>query len=89
MWISKRIVEDLIKQRDFYQGKAERLELAIMSQTPLAAANDYAARTDSPIEQTTVEVDPPKKTWQQFSGDWSKLSEAEQEKILGWSKEPQ
>lgn len=77
------------KDKEFFQGKCERLELALMSKSPNDAAQNYAARTDSPIEQTTVEVDPPKKTWQQFQGDWSKLSEAEQEKILGWSKEPQ
>ena len=82
-------VSRLRKNEDFYLGKIERLELALMSQTPIAAAQNYAARTDSPIEQTTVEVEPPKKTWQQLSGDWRKLSEAEQEKILGWSKEPQ
>jgi hypothetical protein len=88
MWISKRIFEDLIKQRDFYQGKAERLELALFSKSPNDAAQNYAARTDSPIEQTVVETEPPKKTWQQFQKEWSKLSESEQMEQLGW-KEPQ
>ena len=72
------------KDLEFYRGKCERLELALMSKSPNDAAQNYAARTDSPIEQTVVETEPPKKTWAQFQKEWSTLSEAEQIEKLGW-----
>ena len=89
MFANKYLIDeiaDLRKQRDFYQGKCERLELALMSQsTP--AAQSYVERTEpKPIESTTVEL-PKKETWREKIDKWSKMTPAEQDAAMGVSPE--
>ena len=78
----KRYIEHLEKQLAFYQGKCERLELALMSQsTP--AAQDYVARSEpAKIESTSVEL-PKQKTWHEKYQEWVKMTDEERDVAMG------
>lgn len=67
---------------EFYRGKCERLELAIMSQANSAAQQSYAARTDAPpITETKVEM-PRHVPFNELKRRWNTLSLEEQEKAI-------
>ena len=78
----KRYIEHLEKQLSFYQGKCERLELALMSQsTP--SAQSYVERTEpKTIESTTVEL-PKKESWHEKFDKWGKMTPEEQDAAVG------
>jgi hypothetical protein len=75
-------IADLRKQRDFFMGKCERLEMALMSQsTP--AAQSYVERTEpKPIESTTVEL-PKKESWREKFDKWGKMTDEERDAAIG------
>jgi hypothetical protein len=81
----KRYIEHLEKQLSFYQGKCERLELALMSQsTP--SAQSYVERTEpKTIESTTVEL-PKKESWREQLDKWRKMNDEERDASLGVPK---
>ena len=78
----KRYIEHLENQLSFYQGKCERLELALMSQST-SAAQSYVERTEpKPIESTTVEL-PKKESWREKFDKWGKMTSEEQDAAVG------
>jgi hypothetical protein len=73
----------LRKQFNFYQGKCERLELALMSQHGPAAA-DYVERTDPRPAIASIEIPtgPKKLTFAKMRTAWENLTAEEQEQHL-------
>lgn len=75
-------IADLRKQRDFFMGKCERLELAILSATATTAAQEFVRQAEpSPIAETLVEQ-PKKQTWRGMLDRWRNMSDEEQDKLL-------
>jgi hypothetical protein len=74
----------LRKQFNFYQGKCERLELAMMSQQP--GGRSYVERTDDskrpPIGSVEIPTGPKKLTFAMMREQWNTLSAEEQEAHL-------
>lgn len=73
---------------EFYRGKCERLELAIMSNPPAQQA--FAARQEKPaIDKVRVPQPPPRIPFSDLKTRWNSLSQDEQEKALkdGWDIE--
>ena len=77
-------LERALADAEFFRGKCERLELALMSYAN-SPSQDYVSRTEkaaSPIESTTVEL-PKKETWREKIDKWSKMSPEEQDAAVG------
>lgn len=91
MFTTKHLLDeiaDLRRQRDFFQGKCERLEMAMMAAQTTTAAQEFVARSEpTPIEETKVET-PAKKNFAQIRQWWSTLTDEEQDKAMG-VKEPE
>jgi hypothetical protein len=64
------------KDLEFYRGKCERLEQALMPQTK---PEPVVVR---PIEATPIETKPAKKTWRETVSEWAKLTPEQQDEAM-------
>lgn len=89
--IKRKQIDEARKDLEYYRGKCERLELAVMSYAPAPAAAEYVARSDKPaVKDVKVHPPvPPRIPFGDLKRKWAALSAEEQDKALkdGWDVE--
>lgn len=84
-------LETARRDLEFYRGKCERLELAIMNATPAVAGQDYVRRTEpkKPSIGTVKLEGAMRPMFNELRNKWNKMSLEEQDKAVkdGWTFE--
>jgi hypothetical protein len=84
--IAQKQLADARKDLEFYRGKCERLELAVMSVAAAPAAAEYVQQAKPAIKDVKLQQVPPRLPFTDIKRRWNAMTEEEQQKALkdGW-----